>query len=235
MLFSRQREFLRAGFEKLGMTTCCEKSKYFGPFAPEDAIKNAGLSAAGLSFKLLGGYIGDPEDCHRRLLEDFAKYDYLFEQLILLPKHVAFSLLRTCGPVCAVYAARIHPPQVSIGALQRFEAGILQCLRSLLHVQDVEAVSRAQIHLPVADGGFGLLHLVRSAEFLHKASLMDVGTAAAGNQQMLMKQLDIGIKQDLYNISPATAARLRSCSGRLCWLTSHKYTLADWEWCLRQG
>jgi hypothetical protein len=221
--------FLRSEFERLGMVLS-GKSMFLGDSASDADLAAAGLSRAPLSIKVLGGFLGDAAECARRLLEDFKKYDTLFEKLVELPRHIAFSVLRACGPVCAIFAARMHHPDISRDALLRFEAGIVRCLAQLLGVPEVQDCHRAQIHLPVADGGFGLMNLPVCAELLHSASRKDVQEDEAGHQRPLKKALDASIREKLLGISPAAAARLHSCSGSMSWITAISHTLRDWEW-----
>jgi hypothetical protein len=107
---------------------------------------------------------------------------------------------------------------------------MLACFKHLLGFQDFQIHHRAQSHLSVADGGFGLTDLPRCAGLLHAASRKDVEEGKSGHQRTLQKEFDKDVRQRLLDTSPPTAARLLSCSGSMSWLIATTHTLRDWEW-----
>ncbi len=115
------------------------------------------------AIKTLGTYIGDSEECMRRLLAD--KVTEAIELLDKtkhpeITKQNRLKLIQFCAHPKLNYLARVLPPSIARDQFQRFDEAVIRSVCEMLNITEEElhanddAVLR-QIQLPVRSGGLG--------------------------------------------------------------------------------
>jgi hypothetical protein len=181
---------LASEFRALGLELAAEKCHVCGPLA------NPVAAACGFRpvtiIRVLGAFLGPDSTTDLQsaeLLATASKQSTLLKRLACLSDEEAFALLRVCVVPRFVFAARVHPPEVSSAAVKAFDSSVRAELERLLNTPIPDgSLACALSGLAIADGGLGVRRIAPMAAEAYAASL---GGMAAESQAVRQHAQDL--------------------------------------------
>jgi hypothetical protein len=139
-------------------------------------IDEIGVPVVFDNMELLGGMVGINNDARKQFCFDLVNEDQTFFEHIAdqnLALELSLPTLRLCGIPKIQYMMSIHPPEVSIPAVQLFDQRVREFIQQKLRSSSLTDEVKAQLSLPVRHGGLGLTRMENIAPIAYLSTFWE--------------------------------------------------------------
>ena len=158
--------------------------------------------------EFLGSFLGGEVAVGEKLVSELDKLLPIRQKILRLPKHTALVVIRKCYLPLIQYWVRTIPPGATAAAAEVFDHWIVQLLGALTGCCELPASALAVAHLPLREGGLGLLPQQQLAPIAYAAAYVQawgtIGMRAAADPE---RHHDGSHGGDLYHCGRAHAVR----------------------------